>query len=89
VLDSIWYREMVVRQLYANLPESMMNARIDAIIQGTFIAENPELWAKVKLAQIALGAMAPNIRAEQIRTRGWAMPPFLICEDCISKLIES
>jgi len=89
VLDSMWYREMVASQLYANLPEPIMNARIDSIIQGTFIAENPELLAKVKLAQIALGSMVPNIRAEQIQTRGWAMPPFIVCRKCISLLIKS
>ena len=87
VLDSKEYKEMI-SPLYANLPEPLMDARIDAIIKGTFITDNPELEAKVKIAHISLGAISEAFRAELIRTRGWAMGSYIFCDGCISKLIK-
>ena len=89
VLDSKECQK-IISPLYANLPEPLKDARIDALIAGTIITDNPELEAKAKLAHISLaGAFVPAFRAELIRTRGWAPPgPYLVCDECISKLVK-
>lgn len=80
--------QKIIRPLYANLPKALEDARISALMAGTFVTDDPELEAKAKLAHISLGCISDSFREELAQTRGWAAFSYMVCDECIPKLIK-